>query len=97
MGSEPSQRRLTKEQSTSLSVRSSFAYVVVTVLAATMVGYSAFSVFSHATWIQSLTDYGVPRSWWPHFSAFPPCIALSHRACSVGHSHDTMMLRNGRM
>ena len=43
----------------------SIAYVVVTVLAATMVGYSAFSVFSHATWIQSLADYGVPHSWWP--------------------------------
>jgi hypothetical protein len=43
----------------------STAYVVITVLAAVMVGYSAFSVFSHARWIQSLADYGVPRSWWP--------------------------------
>jgi hypothetical protein len=43
----------------------SSAYVVVTVLAAIMVGYSAFSVFSHARWIQVLADYGVPRSWWP--------------------------------
>jgi hypothetical protein len=44
----------------------SIAYVVVTVLAATMVGYSAFSVFSRAKWIeQALADYGVPRSWWP--------------------------------
>jgi hypothetical protein len=42
------------------------AYVVVTVLAALMVAYSAFSVFSHARWIvQALADYGVPHSWWP--------------------------------
>ena len=44
----------------------SIAYVVVTVLAAFMVGYSAFSVFSHARWVVlPLADYGVPRSWWP--------------------------------
>jgi hypothetical protein len=43
----------------------STAYVVVTVLAALMVGYSAYGVFSHAKWTQSLDDYGVPRSWWP--------------------------------
>jgi hypothetical protein len=43
----------------------SIAYIVVTVLAALMVGYSAYGVFSHAKWTQSLTDYGVPRSWWP--------------------------------
>lgn len=42
------------------------AYVVVTLLAASMVGYSAFAVFSHAKWVvQALADYGVPRSWWP--------------------------------
>jgi hypothetical protein len=43
----------------------SIAYIVVTVLAAFMVSYSAFSVFSHARWIEILADYGVPRSWWP--------------------------------
>jgi hypothetical protein len=43
----------------------SIAYVVVTVLAASMVGYSAYGVFSHAKWTQFLADYGVPRSWWP--------------------------------
>jgi len=43
----------------------SIAYIVVTVLAASMVGYSAYGVFSHAKWTQSLADYGVPRSWWP--------------------------------
>jgi hypothetical protein len=44
----------------------SIAYVVVTVLAAIMVGFSAFSVFSHAKWVtQPLADYGIPHSWLP--------------------------------
>lgn len=44
----------------------SIAYVVVTVVAAIMVGFSAFSVFSHAKWIvQYFADYGIPRSWEP--------------------------------
>lgn len=44
----------------------STAYVVVTVVAAAMVGFSAFSVFTGARWVvQALADYGVPRSWWP--------------------------------
>jgi hypothetical protein len=44
----------------------SIAYVIVTILAAIMVGFSAFSVFSRAKWIvQFLTDYGIPRSWLP--------------------------------
>jgi len=44
----------------------SIAYIVVTVMAAALVSYSAFSVLSHAKWIvQALADYGVPRSWWP--------------------------------
>jgi hypothetical protein len=43
----------------------SVAYVVVTVLAAALVGFSAFSVLTHAKWIvQALSDYGVPPSWW---------------------------------
>jgi DoxX-like protein len=43
----------------------SIAYVVVTVLAAFMVGFSALSVFSSAKWVvQPLADYGVPRQWW---------------------------------
>jgi DoxX-like family len=41
-------------------------HVVVTVLAAAWVGFSAVSVFLRAAWVaQPLTDYGVPRSWWP--------------------------------
>ena len=44
----------------------STAYVVVTILAAAWVGYSAAAVFFRAKWVvQALTDYSVPRSWWP--------------------------------
>jgi hypothetical protein len=44
----------------------STTYVVVTLLAAAMVGFSAVSVFVRAKWVvQPLADYGVPRSWWP--------------------------------
>ncbi|MEV8530765.1 DoxX family protein [Streptomyces sp. NPDC051211] len=43
----------------------STAYVIVTVLAAVMVGFSAVSVFFRAKWVvEPLADYGVPRSWW---------------------------------
>jgi hypothetical protein len=42
------------------------AHTVVTVLGAAMVGFSAYSVFSRATWVvEPLTQYGVPQSWWP--------------------------------
>ncbi|ONM46594.1 DoxX family protein [Nocardia donostiensis] len=44
----------------------SIAYVVVTVLAAAWVGYSAAAVFMRASWVvEALTEYGVPESWWP--------------------------------
>jgi hypothetical protein len=44
----------------------STTYVVVTVLAAAMVGFSAGSVFAHAKWVvEPLAEYGVPRGWWP--------------------------------
>ncbi|MGW2028256.1 DoxX family protein [Streptomyces decoyicus] len=44
----------------------STAYVVVTVLAAVMAGFSAASVFFHAKWVvQPMADYGIPRSWLP--------------------------------
>ncbi|MGW8883316.1 DoxX family protein [Streptomyces sp. NPDC055749] len=43
----------------------STAYVVVTVLAAAMAGFSAVSVLARAKWVvEPLADYGVPRSWW---------------------------------
>jgi hypothetical protein len=41
-------------------------YMIVTVLAAAWVGFSAFSIFIRATWVvEPLTEYGVPSSWWP--------------------------------
>lgn len=44
----------------------STAHVIVTILAAVWVGFSAAAVFLHARWVvQPLTDYGVPRLWWP--------------------------------
>lgn len=44
----------------------STAYVVVTIVAAAMAGFSAVSVFIRAKWVmQPLADYGVPRSWVP--------------------------------
>ncbi|WP_030987585.1 DoxX family protein [Streptomyces sp. NRRL S-1813] len=44
----------------------STAYVVVTLLAAVMAGFSAASVFFRAKWVvQPMADYGIPRSWLP--------------------------------
>ncbi|MCX4821376.1 DoxX family protein [Streptomyces sp. NBC_01142] len=44
----------------------STAYVVVTVLAAAMTGFSAVSVFLRAKWVvQPMAGYGVPLSWLP--------------------------------
>ena len=44
----------------------STAHVVVTILAAAWVGFSAVSVFLRATWVvQPLAAYGVPQAWWP--------------------------------
>jgi hypothetical protein len=44
----------------------STAYVLVTLVAATMAGFSAVSVYLHAKWVVGpLADYGVQRSWWP--------------------------------
>lgn len=44
----------------------SITYVIVTVLAALMVGFSAGSVLFRAKWVvEPLADYGVPPSWWP--------------------------------
>ena len=43
----------------------STAYIVVTILAAAMVGYSAAAVFFRAEWVvRAVSDYGVPTSWW---------------------------------
>ncbi|MGW5427784.1 DoxX family protein [Streptomyces sp. NPDC004059] len=41
------------------------AYVVVTLLAALMAGFSGAVLLMRADWIvKALTDYAVPRSWW---------------------------------
>jgi DoxX-like family len=45
-------------------------HIVITILAAVLVGYSAAAVFSHAKWVvDNLANYGVPRSWWPWLGA----------------------------
>ncbi|MEV5611881.1 DoxX family protein [Streptomyces sp. NPDC052225] len=44
----------------------SVAYVIVTVFAAVMAGFSAVSVFLRAPWVvQPIADYGIPASWLP--------------------------------
>src|SRR5215213_7988748 len=48
----------------------SVAHVMVTLLAAAMAGYSGAVVLTRARWIvQALTDYRVPRAWWPWLGA----------------------------
>jgi hypothetical protein len=48
----------------------STAYVVVTVLTAAWVGFSALSLFRRAPFVaEPLTAYGVARSWWPWLAA----------------------------
>lgn len=43
----------------------STAHIIVTIVAAAMVAYSAAAIFFRAGWvIKALTDYGVPHSWW---------------------------------
>lgn len=44
----------------------STTYTIATVLTAVWVGFSALSVFLRARWVvEPLTEYGVPRTWWP--------------------------------
>ncbi|WP_351225761.1 DoxX family protein [Streptomyces sp. NPDC002133] len=44
----------------------STAYVVVTLLAGAIAGFSAGSAFLRASWlVQPVADHGIPRSWWP--------------------------------
>ncbi|WP_327678751.1 DoxX family protein [Kitasatospora sp. NBC_00458] len=43
----------------------SIAFIIVTVVAALMAGFSAWSVFTRAAYVvEPLAEYGVPRSWW---------------------------------
>jgi hypothetical protein len=44
----------------------SLTYIIVTCVTAAWVGFSAGSMYLHASWVvEPLADYGVPRSWWP--------------------------------
>ncbi|TDD10261.1 DoxX family protein [Nonomuraea deserti] len=44
----------------------STTYVIVAILTAAWVGFSAVSIFIRASWVVGpLADYGVPRKWWP--------------------------------
>ena len=48
----------------------STATIVIVVLAAAWVGFSAFSLLSKQAWVvDNLADYGVPRPWWPWLGA----------------------------
>ncbi|APY87861.1 hypothetical protein DCW30_08875 [Streptomyces alfalfae] len=48
----------------------STAHVIVTLVAAAMVGFSAFSVFRRAQWVVGpMADYGIPMSWLPWLGA----------------------------
>ncbi len=48
----------------------STAHIVLTLLGSALAAFSAGSVFLRAQWVvQPLTEYGVPRSWWPWLGA----------------------------
>ncbi|GAA2440874.1 DoxX family protein [Actinomadura vinacea] len=48
----------------------STAHIVVTVLAAAWVAFSAYAILTRAQWVvEPLTEYRVPRSWWPWLGA----------------------------
>ncbi|MFG2071757.1 DoxX-like family protein [Nonomuraea maritima] len=44
--------------------------VIATIVTAAWVGFSAYSLLRGASWVvDSLVEYGVPRSWWPWLGA----------------------------
>ncbi|WP_283134625.1 DoxX family protein [Rhizohabitans arisaemae] len=46
------------------------AHVIVTVLTAAWVAFSAYAVLTRAAWVvEPLAAYGVPSSWWPWLGA----------------------------
>lgn len=46
------------------------AFLIVTIAAALWVGFSGFSLFRKSEFVvKPLTDYGVPRAWWPWLAA----------------------------
>ncbi|MFG1685125.1 DoxX family protein [Nonomuraea sp. NPDC049269] len=45
-------------------------HVIVTILAAAWVAFSAYAILTRAAWVvQPLAAYGVPSSWWPWLGA----------------------------
>lgn len=53
------------------------ASVIVTVVAALWVGFSAYSLLTHASWVvDALAAYGVPRAMWPYLGAAKAAGAL---------------------
>ncbi|MCD0443488.1 DoxX family protein [Glycomyces sp. A-F 0318] len=53
------------------------AHIIVTVAAALWVGFSAYSILTRAAFVvEPLTEYGVPRSWWPWLGAAKAAGAL---------------------
>ncbi|GAA4205402.1 DoxX family protein [Streptosporangium oxazolinicum] len=45
-------------------------HIIVTVLAAAWVAFSAYAILTHAAWVVGpLESYGVPASWWPWLGA----------------------------
>ncbi|MCA2180529.1 DoxX family protein [Nonomuraea glycinis] len=45
-------------------------HVIVTVLAAAWVAFSAYAILTRAAWVvEPLAAYGVPSSWWPWLGA----------------------------
>ncbi|MFC5826092.1 DoxX family protein [Nonomuraea insulae] len=45
-------------------------HIIVTVLAAAWVAFSAYAILTRAAWVvEPLASYGVPSSWWPWLGA----------------------------
>ena len=64
----------------------STAYVVVTVVAAAMAGFSAAWVLLGAEWVlKPLADYGVPRAWGPWLGAAKAAGAAGLGRRLLGH------------
>jgi hypothetical protein len=77
----------------------STSYLVITLVAAVMTGFSAVSVFAKAKWVvEPITAYGVPRSWWPWLGTakaagaaglvaglFVPAIGVAAAVCLIAY------------
>ncbi|RZS32844.1 DoxX-like protein [Herbihabitans rhizosphaerae] len=75
----------------------STAYVIVTIVGAVMVGFSAVSMFARTPWVvKPMEDYGVPESWLPWLGTakaagaaglivglFVPAIGVAAAVCLV--------------